>query len=285
MKINQVEELTGIPKKNIRFYEDQKLVSPQRNLSNGYREYSMDDVALLNRIKLFRKLGIPIESIRKMENGEEQLDDCLYRKVHELRAASQNIEQMQAVCQEILSTQACFDNINTEFYLEEIENLEKGGTQFVNAEQENKRHSIVVPIIFAGLIVVLMIALTALVWYLNSIDPAPFGVVQIFTLIALAVCAGVIYACIERIKEIKGGELDEARLGKDFMAGMKTLVGGEIVGYTEMVVEARAIATKRMVDEAEALGADAIIGIRYGSSSVMQSAAEVLAYGTAIRFI
>ena len=72
---------------------------------------------------------------------------------------------------------------------------------------------------------------------------------------------------------------------KDFMAGMKTLVGGEIVGYTEMVVEARAIATKRMVDEAEALGADAIIGIRYGSSSVMQSAAEVLAYGTAIRFI
>ena len=211
MKINQVEELTGIPKKNIRFYEDQKLVSPQRNLSNGYREYSMDDVALLNRIKLFRKLGIPIESIRKMETGEEQLDDCLYRKVHELRAASQNIEQMQAVCQEILSTQACFDNINTEFYLEEIENLEKGGTQFVNAEQENKRHSIVVPIIFAGLIVVLMIALTALVWYLNSIDPAPFGIVQIFTLIALAVCAGVIYACIERIKEIKGGELDEAR--------------------------------------------------------------------------
>ena len=81
----------------------------------------------------------------------------------------------------------------------------------MNAYQEIKRHSIVVPIIFAGLIVVLMIALTALVWYLNSIDPAPFGVVQIFTLIALAVCAGVIYACIERIKEIKGGELDEAR--------------------------------------------------------------------------
>ena len=72
----------------------------------------------------------------------------------------------------------------------------------MNAEQENKRHSIVVPIIFAGLIVVLMIALIVLVWYLNSVDPAPFGVVQIFTLIALAVCAGVIYACIERIKEI-----------------------------------------------------------------------------------
>ena len=84
---------------------------------------------------------------------------------------------------------------------------------------------------------------------------------------------------------VKGTVVQSKNLGKDFMAGMKTLVGGEIVGYTEMVTEARAIATKRMVDEAKALEADAIIGVRYGSSSVMQSAAEVLAYGTAIRFI
>ena len=84
---------------------------------------------------------------------------------------------------------------------------------------------------------------------------------------------------------VKGTVVQSKNLGKDFMAGMKTLVGGEIVGYTEMIVEARAIATTRMVDEAEALDADAVIGVRYGSSSVMQSAAEVVAYGTAIRFI
>ena len=84
---------------------------------------------------------------------------------------------------------------------------------------------------------------------------------------------------------VKGTVVQSKNLGKDFMAGMKTLVGGEIVGNTEMIVEARAIATKRMVDEAEALDADAVIGVRYGSSSVMQSAAEVVAYGTAIRFI
>lgn len=84
---------------------------------------------------------------------------------------------------------------------------------------------------------------------------------------------------------VKGTVVQSKNLGKDFMAGMKTLVGGEIVGYTEMIMEARAIATKRMVDEAEALDADAVIGVRYGSSSVMQSAAEVVAYGTAIRFI
>ena len=89
MKINQVEELTGITKKNIRFYEEQKLISPQRNPANGYREYSMEDVKQLSRIKLLRKLGIPIESIRKMESGEMKLDDCMIKRVHELKARAQ----------------------------------------------------------------------------------------------------------------------------------------------------------------------------------------------------
>ena len=83
----------------------------------------------------------------------------------------------------------------------------------------------------------------------------------------------------------KGTIVQSKNLGRDFMAGMKTLVGGEIVGYTEMLTEARQIATKRMVDEAEQLGADAIVGVRYSGSSVMQGAAEVLAYGTAVKFV
>lgn len=89
---------------------------------------------------------------------------------------------------------------------------------------------------------------------------------------------------IEVLGLVKGTVVQSKNVGKDFMASMKTLVGGEITGYTEMLVEARQIATKRMVDEAKALGADAIVNIRFGSSSVMQSAAEVLAYGTAVKF-
>ncbi|MCR4589068.1 MAG: YbjQ family protein [Lachnospiraceae bacterium] len=84
---------------------------------------------------------------------------------------------------------------------------------------------------------------------------------------------------------VKGTIVQSKNLGRDFMAGMKTLVGGEITGYTEMLVEARQIATKRMVDEAEKLGADAIVGVRYASSSVMQGAAEVLAFGTAVKYL
>ncbi len=82
----------------------------------------------------------------------------------------------------------------------------------------------------------------------------------------------------------KGTIVQSKNFGRDFMAAVKTLVGGEIAGYTEMLNEARQLATKRMVDEATALGADAIVGVRYGSSAVMQGAAEIVAYGTAVKF-
>lgn len=88
---------------------------------------------------------------------------------------------------------------------------------------------------------------------------------------------------IEALSIVKGSVVQSKHFGNDFMAGMKTLVGGEITSYTEMLDQARQIATKRMVDEAQALGADAVINIRYSSASVMQGAAEVTVYGTAAR--
>lgn len=90
---------------------------------------------------------------------------------------------------------------------------------------------------------------------------------------------------IEALGMVKGTVVQTKNIGRDFMAGMKTLVGGEIVGYTEMLNEARQIAVKRMVDEAKELGADAVIGVKYGSSQVMTGAAEVIAYGTAVKFV
>lgn len=90
---------------------------------------------------------------------------------------------------------------------------------------------------------------------------------------------------IEALGMVKGSIVQTKHMGKDFMAGMKTLVGGEIKSYTEMLNEARAIATQRMVEEAEAMGADAVIGVTYGSAAIMQGAAEVVAYGTAVKII
>lgn len=88
---------------------------------------------------------------------------------------------------------------------------------------------------------------------------------------------------IEALGMVKGAVVQSKNFGKDLMAGVKGLMGGEIAGYTEMLQEARQIATKRMVDEAEAMGADAILNIRFSSSSLMQGAAEVIVYGTAVK--
>ena len=84
---------------------------------------------------------------------------------------------------------------------------------------------------------------------------------------------------------VKGSTIRAKHLGQDILAGLKTIVGGELTGYGEMLDEARAIATKRMVDEAQELGADAVINIRYATSNVAQGAAEILVYGTAVTFL
>lgn len=89
---------------------------------------------------------------------------------------------------------------------------------------------------------------------------------------------------LEMIGLVKGSTIQSKNIGKDITQGFKTLVGGELRAYNEMMNDARAIATKRMVEEAEALSADAVVNIRYASSSIMQGAAEVMAYGTAVKF-
>ena len=90
---------------------------------------------------------------------------------------------------------------------------------------------------------------------------------------------------LETLFLVKGSTIQSKNIGKDIAQSFKTLVGGELKAYNEMMNEARALATKRMVAEAEELGADAVINIRYASSAVMQGAAEVIVYGTAVKFI
>ena len=89
---------------------------------------------------------------------------------------------------------------------------------------------------------------------------------------------------LEMLGLVQGSTIQSKDIGKDILQSFKTLVGGELTGYTEMMNEARAMATKRMVGMAEAMGADAVVNIRYASSAVMQGAAEVIAYGTAVKF-
>ena len=89
---------------------------------------------------------------------------------------------------------------------------------------------------------------------------------------------------LETLGLVQGSTIQSKNIGRDITQSFKTLVGGELKAYTDMMNEARALATKRMVREAESLGADGVVNIRYASSTVMQGAAEVIAYGTAVKF-
>ena len=89
---------------------------------------------------------------------------------------------------------------------------------------------------------------------------------------------------LEMLSLVKGSTIQSKHIGRDITQSFKTIIGGELKAYTDMMNEARALATKRMVEEAEQLGADAVINIRYASAAVMQGAAEVIAYGTAVKF-
>ncbi len=90
---------------------------------------------------------------------------------------------------------------------------------------------------------------------------------------------------LEALGLVKGETVESKHVGKDIMAGFKGLVGGELKGYTEMISDARRLATERMIQEALSLGADAVVATRFSSSSIMQGASEILVYGTAVKFV
>lgn len=90
---------------------------------------------------------------------------------------------------------------------------------------------------------------------------------------------------LETIGLVKGSTIQSKNIGKDLGQGFKSIVGGELKSYTKMMNEARDLATDRMIEDAQNMGADAVINVRYSSSAVMQDAAEIIVYGTAVKFL
>ena len=211
MKINQVAELVGITKKNIRFYEEQKLVEPGRDSQNGYREYSMDDVRQLEKVKLFRQLGVSCESIRKMEAGELSLAKCMKNRLKELDEAEQSIGYMKILCTQLAENDGDYSSMDASACLERMKELEKGGGKFMDVEKTDTRRRKTGAIIAAAVVVLFMIAMIVMFFWANEMDPAPKGILIFCLVVFGAVIIGVIIALIQRLKEVKGGEIDEAR--------------------------------------------------------------------------
>ena len=209
MRINKVEELVGISKKNIRFYEEKGLLNPKRNTENGYREYSKEDVETLQKIKLLRQLSVPIEEISKLQQGYLTLEDCMRRHMIALDREEENVKQKKTVCKQIESSGEQISNMDTEKYLILMKEMEKEGVRFMNVEHVDKKRK--APILAAVVMIILMIATIGFLIWAAKVDPIPLPILLIFIAIPVAVIVGVLLALKERMKQIEGGEEDEAR--------------------------------------------------------------------------
>ena len=214
MKINEVEALVNITKKNIRFYEEQGLLSPQRNTENGYRNYSEEDVQTLRQIKLLRKLGVPIEEIRQMLLGVHTLSDGMRRHLISLEREKQNLEHSISFCRNLQVMDTSISSLEIERFLNEMDELEKKGTTFKNKQTSDIRIRYVAPSVITLLMIALISAFIVLiVWgYLSSpADAPPLWFLWICIGVCLALGVGVVLALIQRVREIGKGEIDDAR--------------------------------------------------------------------------
>ena len=210
MKIKQVEELVGITRKNIRFYEDQGLLNVER-AENGYREYHQEDVIRLQEIKLFRKMDISIEEMKLLFEKKKSLQICLEQHLKELEHRKKGLLKMQDMCERLILEHRSLESLNAEDCLEEIEQMEKEGAKFMNVNKtdvhKKKRTG---AIIGAAVMTVLMLVTIIIVFWANAQDPIPLGLLLLITGIPAVIIAGTLIALAGRMKEIEGGEEDEA---------------------------------------------------------------------------
>ena len=189
MKINEVEALCGITKKNIRFYEEKGLVSPGRNSENGYRDYGEAEVAVLRRIKLLRHL-VTLERERR------------------------NLEEALRLCEMLRDREIPLAELDAESILQEIEALERSGTAFHDQRKRDVRTRYAEPIAIAAGFVVLMAAMIGLVVWGALTEPEnmpPALLVAAIAAVPGLIIVGILYALMLRIREIGKGEIEDAK--------------------------------------------------------------------------
>ena len=215
MKINEVEALVGITKKNIRFYEEKGLLTPRRNSENGYREYEARDVEQLRQIKLLRKLGVPLEEIRQMQAGRITVADGMRRHLVTLEREQRSLEQSMELCRKLKDREERLENLDAAGLLEQMEEMERAGTTFKDKQAGDTRTiRYVAPVIIALLTVLLMGGLIGLMLWgftIDAEDAPPLPLIVVLAMIPGVIIPGVLLALYQRVKEIGKGEEEDAK--------------------------------------------------------------------------
>ena len=208
MRINEVEKLVGITKKNIRFYEEMGLITPARNEENRYRDYSEEDVENLRKVKLLRSLSIPIDEIAKLQQGYLTLEDCMRRHRIFLDREENNLKQKRSICTQIEEGQEQLNTLDTEKYFQLMKKMEDEGVRFMNVKHVDKKRK--APVVSAIVMIIMMLAFAGLMIWGYIVEPIPIIIIVLLMFIPAVIIIGTVLALRQRIKEIEGGEEDAA---------------------------------------------------------------------------
>ena len=215
MKINEVEALVGVTRRNIRFYEKEGLLAPSRNSQNGYRDYGDAEVEALKTIKLLRKLGVPLDEIRRLQNGSGTVADGMRRHLVTLEREQKDLEQSMEFCRRLKDREIKLSELDAEFWLKEMESMERAGTTFRNKQRGDFKAKRYLPAIVVSAVMILFMAgMIALMLWAFKVDPLgapPWPLLALLIGIPAVVILGVVLAVIQRWREIGGGEEDEAK--------------------------------------------------------------------------
>lgn len=211
MRIKEVEARVGLSAKNIRFYEKEGLLAPRRQEGNGYRDYGEEDLARLRRVKLLRKLDVPLEEIKAMLEGTLTLDEGLRRHLVVPESRQKNLDTARRLCAGLAKTPGLLCALDPEAALAEVDRLEQKGVRFIDIQKTDRRKKAHVAWLSALAFIGLMAMVEGLMAWALTLDPAPLPVALLLVGWPLVFVAGALLALRQRLKEIRKGEEDAYR--------------------------------------------------------------------------
>lgn len=211
MQIHEVETKVGLTKKSIRYYEEEGLLKPKRNTFNDYRDYTEEDINTLKLIKFLRNLNVSVNEIKKLKNNELSLEECLKDRIDKINNEEHNLEKIKNMCLEIIMSKDSFENIDITKYSLAMNILNKEGFTMRDVSKKHM-HKIMGAILSSISFSAIFIFLISIIsyFYFTENEGIPF-LVYLFIIIILGFpVLSIIINLFKRIKEIKGGEEDEA---------------------------------------------------------------------------
>ncbi len=211
MFINEVCHIVGLSRKSIRYYEENGLLSPKRNTENDYRVYTEEDINKLKVIKFLRELDVPIRDLKMLNDGSITLQECMTDRIYKIKEQVEKYQKVKEMCMDIESSSESFSDIDITNYFQSMNTLNKEGFTMRDV-RTNKRKKITGALISSFIFSLLFIFLAVIMTYFQIVetDKLPWIVYAFFMLILVFPIVGIAVNLVIRIKEINGGEEDEA---------------------------------------------------------------------------